>query len=154
MTFCSASASKYHISSLNPYSLYTRIGARFVSFLFSCQQQTGIDAVFFVANMVNIIRSMQVLNMFNSCKDTRGPFVIPFITCSYKIVKASIGSRIFTQGSPHTQSCCRSSCRNCHIPINWNWCQKDLCGNCQKNVSCKWNISFSLSSPIFSVSRF
>ena len=37
---------------------------------------------FFVANMVSIIHSMQVLNIFNSCTDTMGPFLIPVITCS------------------------------------------------------------------------
>ena len=37
--------------------------------------------------MENIVHSMQDLNMFNSCTDTMGPFIIPFITCSYKIVK-------------------------------------------------------------------
>ena len=80
---CPAFASKYHISSWNPYSLCTRIDARV--FFFSCQHRTGID--FFVANMENIVHSMQVLNMFSSCTDTMGPFIIPFITCSYKIVK-------------------------------------------------------------------
>ena len=81
---------------------------------------------FFVANMVNIIHGMQVLNMFNYCMDTTGLFIIPFITYSYKIVKASIGSRIFTQGSTHTHPCRPSSCLNCHKPNNWNYCQKIL----------------------------
>ena len=136
---CSAFVSKYD--------------ARFGSFFFSCQHQTGINAVFFVVNTVNIIHGMQVLNMFNYCMDTMGLFIIPFITYSYKIVKASIGGRIFTQGSPHTHPCRPSSCLNCHKPNNWNYCHKDLFGNCQKDVLFNWNISFSLSSPNFSVSR-
>ena len=32
---------------------------------------------FFVANMVNIIHRMQILNMFDSCTDTMGPFIVP-----------------------------------------------------------------------------
>ena len=49
--------------------------------------------------MVNTIHmhSMQILNMFDSCTDTTGPCITPFITCSYKTVKASIESWIFTQ---------------------------------------------------------
>ena len=45
--FCSAFASKYHISSLNAFSLCTRIDARFGSFLFSCHHKTGIDVLIF-----------------------------------------------------------------------------------------------------------
>ena len=102
---------------------------------------------FFVANIKNIIHSMQVLNVFNSCTDTMGPLIISFITCSYKIVKALIGSRIFTQGSIHAHLCRQRSCLNCHEPNNWNKCQKELSDNCQSDVSCNWNISFSLSLP-------
>ena len=97
-----------------------------VFFLFMSTSNRNWCSIF-LANMVNIIHSMQVLNMFNSCTDTTGPFVIPFITCSYpfitcsyKIVKASVGSRIFTQGSPHTHPCRRRSCLNCHKPNSWN----------------------------------
>ena len=146
---CSAFASKYHISWWNSYPLCTRIDAR--CFFFSCQHQTGID--FFVANMENIVHSMQVLNMFNSCTDTIGPFIIPFITCSYKIVKVLIGSRMFTQGSVLAHLCRHRSCLNCHKPNNWNKCQKELSDNCQSDVSCNLNISFSLSSINFYLGR-
>ena len=109
---------------------------------------------FFVPNMENIIHSMQVSNMFNSCMDTMGPFIIPFITCSYKIVKALIGSRIFTQGSLHAHLCRHMSCLNCHEPNSWNKCQKELSDKvCQSDVSCNWNISFSLSSINFSLGQ-
>ena len=146
---CSAFASKYHISSWNPYSLYTRIDASF--FLFMSTSDRNWHCICFVANMENIIHSMKVLNMFNSC--TMGPFIIPFITCSYKIVKALIGSWIFTQGSVHAHLCRHRSCLNCHEPNNWNKYQKVLSDNCQSDVSCNWNISFSFSSINFSLSR-
>ena len=146
---CSAFASKYHIASWNPYSLCTRIDASFL-FLF---MSTSDRSWFFVANMENIVHSMQVLNMFNYCTDTMGTFIIPFITCSYKIVKVLIGSGIFTQGSVHAHLCRHRSCLNCHEPNNWNKCQKELSDYCQSGVSCNWNISFALSSINFYLSQ-
>ena len=145
------------LNTISPHKTPTRCipglmpGLGLFSFHVNIRQELVLH--FFVVNMVNIIHGIQVLNMFNYCMDTIGLFIIPFITYSDKIVKASIGSRIFTQGLPHTHPCRPSSCLNCHKPNNWNYCQKDLCDNCQKDVSFNWNISFSLSSTNYSISR-
>ena len=123
-----------------------------LSFSFHVNIRQELMLYFFVANIKNIIHSMQVLNVFNSSTDTMGPLIISFITCSYKIVKALIGSRIFTQGSVHAHLCRQRFCLKCHEPNNWNKCQKELSDNCQSDVSCNWNISFSLSFINFSLS--
>ena len=72
---CSAFASNCHITSWNAYSLCTRTEARFGYFFFSCQHQTGIDTVIFVANMVNIIHSMQHIQfLYGYNRTIRYPF--------------------------------------------------------------------------------
>ena len=92
-------ASKYNIILSNAYSLCTRTEASFQTFPFHANTRHELMLyLFFVANMVNINLGMEVLNIFNSCMDTSGPFVIPFIASLQDIVgidwKLNIQTRI------------------------------------------------------------
>ena len=99
MVCSSLFASKYNIILSNAYSLCTRTEASFQTFPFHANTRHDLMPYFFVvATMVNIHLGMEVLNMFNSCMDTSGPFVIPFIASLQDIVgidwKLNIQTRI------------------------------------------------------------
>ena len=136
---CSAFASKYHISSWNPY--------------FSCQHQTGIDAVFFCCKYGKhhpwhaSLKYVQLLHWYNGT--IHYPFYHILLRDSEGIDwKSNIHTRVTSYPSLSPQFLSE-------LPQTkqLELLSKDLCGNCQKDVSCNWNISFSLSSPNFSVSR-
>ena len=118
---CSSSfASKYKHHLIKRLLSVFQDWGQLSDFFFSCQHQAWIDALLFVANMVNTNLGMEVLNIFHSCMDTTEPYLSSLLSHASKTLKASTGSWIFEQGSIDTHPFRHSSCLNCHKTNNWN----------------------------------